>query len=78
MDASRIRCGFSTTDKRTASTDVADVVCRAHEQFVDHVHFHVVPKPSASDEEGLVIQWPQKTPTNDELAAVLAELQGKL
>ncbi|KAH9991437.1 HIT-like domain-containing protein [Russula vinacea] len=51
---------------------------RIAHQFVDHVHFHVVPKPSASDEEGLVIQWPQKTPTNDELAAVLSELQAKL
>jgi diadenosine tetraphosphate (Ap4A) HIT family hydrolase len=45
---------------------------------VDHVHFHVIPKPSASNQEGLVIEWPQTTPTQDELAAVLAELQAKL
>jgi histidine triad (HIT) family protein len=29
---------------------------RAAHQFVDHVHFHVIPKPSA--EEGLGISWP--------------------
>jgi diadenosine tetraphosphate (Ap4A) HIT family hydrolase len=43
---------------------------------VDHVHFHVIPKPSESDEEGLVVGWPQKTP--EDLAAVQAELLAKL
>jgi len=45
---------------------------------VDHVHFHVIPKPSDSDEEGLVIGWPQTTPEKEDLAAVHAELLTKL
>lgn len=32
----------------------------AHQE-VDHVNFHVIPKPSTSDEEGLIIKWPAKT-----------------
>jgi diadenosine tetraphosphate (Ap4A) HIT family hydrolase len=47
-------------------------------QFVDHVHFHVIPKPSDSDEEGLVVGWPQTTPEKEDLAAVQAELLTKL
>lgn len=32
---------------------------QAHEQVVDHVHFHFIPKPAeAGDKEGLVIGWP--------------------
>ena len=50
----------------------------ARVQFVDHVHFHVIPKPSDSDKEGLVVGWPQTEPSKDELAAVHAELQAKL
>jgi len=45
---------------------------------VDHVHFHVIPKPSDSEEEGLVVGWPHKTPEKEELAAVQAELLAKL
>ena len=45
---------------------------------MDHVHFHVIPKPSESKQEGLVVEWPHKAPTKEELAAVLAELQAKL
>ena len=29
-------------------------------KVVDHVHFHIIPKPSESDKEGLVIGWPTK------------------
>ena len=47
-------------------------------KFVDHVHFHVIPKPSDSKEEGLGVEWPQKTLSQEELAAVHAELTGKL
>ena len=47
-------------------------------QDVDHVHFHVIPKPSPSDDEGLVIGWPTKNPGKDELAALLEEIKGKL
>lgn len=62
---------------RMATTDVDDRrLC--WRQVVDHVHFHVIPKPSDSKQEGLVIEWPHKTPTPEELAAVLAELQAKL
>jgi diadenosine tetraphosphate (Ap4A) HIT family hydrolase len=49
-----------------------------HRQVVNHVHFHVIPKPSAGDEEGLVIGWPQQKTSKDELAKVLEELQSKL
>lgn len=47
-------------------------------KFVDHVHFHVIPKPSESKEEGLGVEWPHKTPSQEELAAVHAELKNKL
>jgi diadenosine tetraphosphate (Ap4A) HIT family hydrolase len=45
---------------------------------VNHVHFHVIPKPSDSNEEGLGVEWPQQTQSAEELAAVHAELKGKL
>jgi len=51
---------------------------RVAHQVVDHVHFHVIPKPSDSDKEGLVVGWPQTEPSKDELAAIHAELQAKL
>ncbi|KAF8495178.1 HIT-like protein [Russula emetica] len=51
---------------------------RVAHQVVDHVHFHVIPKPSDSDKEGLVIGWPQTEPSMDELAAIQAELEAKL
>jgi len=51
---------------------------RIAHQFVDHVHFHVIPKPSESKEEGLVVEWPQQTPSQDELLAIHAELKNKL
>jgi diadenosine tetraphosphate (Ap4A) HIT family hydrolase len=47
-------------------------------QVVEHVHFHIIPKPSDSDKEGLVVGWPQTEPSKDELAAIHAELQAKL
>ena len=50
----------------------------ARAQFVDHVHFHVIPKPSDSDQEGLVVGWPQTAPSKEELAASLEELLAKL
>ncbi|KAH7337310.1 hypothetical protein B0J17DRAFT_667073 [Rhizoctonia solani] len=36
-------------------------------QVVPHVHFHVIPKPSESDTEGLVIGWPTKPADQTEL-----------
>ncbi|KAG0344576.1 Adenosine 5'-monophosphoramidase [Podila humilis] len=40
---------------------------RIAHQEVDHVHFHVIPKPSLSDNEGLVIGWPATSPSGDKL-----------
>ena len=51
---------------------------RIAHQEVDHVHFHVIPKPSASDEEGLVIGWPAKTADKDELRKLCEEIVAKL
>jgi hypothetical protein len=45
---------------------------------VPHVHFHVIPKPSATDNEGLVIEWPTQNMSKDELKALHEELLAKL
>ncbi|KAF8727156.1 hypothetical protein AX14_007555 [Amanita brunnescens Koide BX004] len=49
-------------------------------QHVDHVHFHVVPKPSPT--EGLVMSiednWPIKNVSKEELAATLQKLKAKI
>ncbi|SDA01415.1 BZ3500_MvSof-1268-A1-R1_Chr10-1g02643 [Microbotryum saponariae] len=49
----------------------------AHQQ-VDHVHFHMIPKPSASDEQGLVVGWPTKPADMAELKAYCEEIKNKL
>ncbi|KIY52452.1 HIT-like protein [Fistulina hepatica ATCC 64428] len=51
---------------------------RIAHQEVDHVHFHVIPKPEASDTEGLVVGWPQKKPAMDELKQLHEELLKRL
>ncbi|PIL35049.1 hypothetical protein GSI_02836 [Ganoderma sinense ZZ0214-1] len=51
---------------------------RIAHQEVDHVHFHVIPKPAASDSEGLVIGWPTQKPSMDDLKALHDELVKKL
>lgn len=51
---------------------------RIAHQEVDHVHFHVIPKPSASDTEGLVVGWPQQKVAIEELAKIHEEIKGKL
>ncbi|TBU25122.1 HIT-like protein [Dichomitus squalens] len=51
---------------------------RIAHQEVDHVHFHVIPKPASGDAEGLVIGWPSQKPSMDELKALHAELITKL
>lgn len=48
------------------------------EQEVDHVHFHVIPKPSASESEGLVIGWPQQGTSMDDLKRLHEEIKSKL
>ncbi len=47
-------------------------------QEVPHVHFHVIPKPSATEEEGLVIGWPVQTMEMEELVKVFEEMKGRL
>ncbi|KAI8986161.1 HIT-like protein [Trametes punicea] len=51
---------------------------RIAHQEVDHVHFHVIPKPSASQTEGLVVSWPAQKPSMDELKKLHEELVSKL
>ncbi|OSC98044.1 HIT-like protein [Trametes coccinea BRFM310] len=51
---------------------------RIAHQEVDHVHFHVIPKPAATDSEGLVVGWPAKKPSMDELKQLHAEIITKL
>jgi len=47
----------------------------AHQQ-VDHVHFHVIPKPNA--EQGLQIGWPQQEVSSDDLKSLLAEMKSRM
>ena len=49
----------------------------AHQE-VNHVHFHIIPKPTVSDSEGLVIGWPTKKADMDDLKKLHEELLGKL
>ncbi|KAK7689953.1 Adenosine 5'-monophosphoramidase [Cerrena zonata] len=51
---------------------------RIAHQEVDHVHFHVIPKPSATDEEGLVIGWPAQKADMDDLKKFHQEVLSKL
>jgi diadenosine tetraphosphate (Ap4A) HIT family hydrolase len=44
--------------------------------MVDHVHFHVIPKPSA--EQGLGVGWPMKEANMDDLKKLGEELKNKL
>lgn len=50
----------------------------AHQQ-VDHVHFHVIPKPTET--EGIVLgdeSWPTQKPSTEDLKAYQTELLAKL
>ncbi|KAI9643316.1 Adenosine 5'-monophosphoramidase [Ciborinia camelliae] len=49
---------------------------RIAHQEVDHVHFHMIPKPST--EEGMTIGWPQQKTDMDQLKALFAEIQAKM
>ncbi len=51
---------------------------RIAHQEVDHVHFHVIPKPAEGDAEGLVVGWPAQKPSMDELKKLHEELLTKL
>ncbi|KAJ7101527.1 HIT-like domain-containing protein [Mycena belliarum] len=49
---------------------------RLAHQEVDHVHFHVIPKPSK--ERGLGVGWPAEPMAKEELQAIYEEMKGKL
>jgi len=51
---------------------------RIAHQEVDHVHFHVIPKWSATDSEGLVVGWPTKATDKEILVKLREEVVGKL
>ncbi|KAF9166721.1 Adenosine 5'-monophosphoramidase [Actinomortierella ambigua] len=46
---------------------------RPAHQFVDHVHFHVIPKPNK--EEGLIMKWDNKGPSQEHLDAVFEKIK---
>jgi len=49
---------------------------RIAHQEVDHVHFHMIPKPNA--EEGMGISWPQQKTDMDKLKALFTEIKAKM
>ncbi|QKX63370.1 uncharacterized protein TRUGW13939_10540 [Talaromyces rugulosus] len=49
---------------------------RAAHQVVDHVHFHVIPKPNET--EGLGIAWPAQTTDMEKLKALFEELKSNM
>jgi len=49
---------------------------RLAHQEVDHVHFHVIPKPNK--EEGLGISWPQQQGNKEQLAKLQEEIRSKM
>lgn len=49
---------------------------RLAHQVVDHVHFHIIPKPN--EEEGLGVGWPAKSADKDELKQLADELAAKI
>ncbi|KAI9670097.1 MAG: Adenosine 5'-monophosphoramidase [Trizodia sp. TS-e1964] len=49
---------------------------RIAHQVVDHVHFHMIPKPNK--EEGLTIGWPMAKTDMDKLRELMEEIKGKM
>ncbi|KAK5942744.1 Adenosine 5'-monophosphoramidase [Knufia obscura] len=49
---------------------------RLAHQEVDHVHFHVIPKPD--QQQGLGISWPQQKVEMDELKKLLETMKSKM
>ncbi|KAF1843828.1 HIT-like protein [Cucurbitaria berberidis CBS 394.84] len=49
---------------------------RIAHQEVDHVHFHLIPKPN--EEEGLGIRWPTKAADKDQLTKLLEDIKAKV
>ncbi|ORY32190.1 HIT-like domain-containing protein [Naematelia encephala] len=53
---------------------------RAAHQIVDHVHFHVIPKPAgAGDKAGLVVGWPTQTElSKEDITKSFEEMKSRL
>jgi diadenosine tetraphosphate (Ap4A) HIT family hydrolase len=49
---------------------------RIAHQEVDHVHFHLIPKPNQT--EGLGIEWPTQKADKGELSKLLEEIKAKM
>lgn len=49
---------------------------RIAHQVVDHVHFHMIPKPNEA--EGLGVGWPQKETDMEALKAIFEEIKPKV
>ncbi|ORY12765.1 HIT-like domain-containing protein [Clohesyomyces aquaticus] len=49
---------------------------RIAHQVVDHVHFHMIPKPN--EKEGLGIEWPTQEADKGELTKLLEEIKSKM
>ncbi|KAK2024804.1 HIT domain-containing protein [Colletotrichum zoysiae] len=49
---------------------------RIAHQVVDHVHFHMIPKPNET--EGLGISWPQQQTDMDKLKALFEDIKSKM
>jgi len=49
---------------------------RIAHQEVDHVHFHMIPKPN--HDEGLTVGWPAQKVDMDILKALFAEIKAKM
>ncbi|KAJ5088753.1 hit family protein 1 [Penicillium angulare] len=49
---------------------------RIAHQVVDHVHFHMIPKPN--EEEGMSIGWPAKNADMDQLKAYFEDVKSRM
>ncbi|CAK7230325.1 Adenosine 5'-monophosphoramidase [Sporothrix bragantina] len=49
---------------------------RLAHQEVDHVHFHMIPKPNQA--EGLGVGWPQQKTDMDQLKALFEDLKSRI
>jgi len=49
---------------------------RIAHQEVDHVHFHMIPKPNV--EEGLQVGWPAQKADMDKLKALFEDVKSKM
>ncbi|KAJ0169013.1 Hit family protein 1 [Colletotrichum tanaceti] len=49
---------------------------RIAHQVVDHVHFHMIPKPNET--EGLGVGWPQQQTDMDKLKALFEDIKSKM